>query len=331
MPIYPTIRQLEIFIKVAQLRSFGRAAAALGLSQSALSQSITQMEYLLDTRLFERTTRTIRLTAAGEQFWPRAERLMADYDLALTDLKETSSLGGGRVTVGCTASVAFRFLPIVVSEFKARHPQIAFLVRDDNTHGVMQHLRRGEVDFAISTLVEEEGGLEFVPLLVDRFRLVCRRDDPLAASDRVAWQQLAGRDFVAMAHGTGTRVLLDHAMAAIVPPPRALYEVSHLATVLGMIEMGIGVSVLPSLAAPSDDHGSLCHRPLAAPSIERLIGIIQTDERALSPAATALRELIVDIVANGRMPDLPDVSVALGQRRPGRHSQRRTSDSSADS
>lgn len=111
MSINLSLRQMQAFVAVARQLSFRRAADALGMSEPALSQSIRQLEEQAHGRLFDRTTRSVRLTPLGEHLLPRAERIVEECRRTFDEVADIALLKRGEVTIGCLSSLVVRFLP----------------------------------------------------------------------------------------------------------------------------------------------------------------------------------------------------------------------------
>lgn len=112
-----------------------------------------------------------------------------------------------------------------------------------------------------------------------------RKDHPLAAFETIEWNQLEAYPLVVVDRSSGNRTLLDGALARHNLKLNWFYEVTHLNTSLGLVEAGLGISVLPRLATPQDDHPFLVSRPIVNPVVSRTIGIVQRRSSTLSPAA----------------------------------------------
>jgi LysR family transcriptional regulator, carnitine catabolism transcriptional activator len=172
---------MRAFVVVARHGSFNRAADELSRSQPAVTLSIKQLESYVGLKLFERTTRKVTPTTAGEKFIPVAERLLREFDMAIYDVTATADCRSGHVSMSVLPSVATRILPDVISEFTEKFPDISIHVSDYNAQGVQRSVERNEVDFGIGSLWHPNSKLEFRPLMEDRFELVCHKDHPLAA------------------------------------------------------------------------------------------------------------------------------------------------------
>lgn len=300
MLISPTIRQLEAFIAVASEQSFSRAAAKLGLSQPALSQTIAQLEGLIETRMFDRTTRVVRLTAIGEELLPKVRRAIADLDAAVRDARQLSRLAADNLRIACLASVSFRLLPQMISEFNKLHPGVKVVVHDAITADIPRLLASGEAELALTSTTEIDG-FDFRPLMRDPYRLLCRRDHPLAGRDEICWAELHDHTLIAMTPDTAIRRSMDEAFARIGRPADPAYEVARLITVFGMVESDLGVTALPAFNCPQDDTGLLVSRPLVEPLMEQTIGILTPSGRApAKAAATFLEMMIAWVEAQGR-------------------------------
>ncbi len=290
-----TLKHLRSFAEVARQGNFTRAAQALSLSQPALTITIHQFEDLIGVKLFDRTTRRVRLTSEGEEFLPTARRVLEDFDHAIAGIREVAERRRGRVGVATLPSVAVRLLPEVIARFTQSYPGIHVHLHDDNASGIQRRVRRNEVDFGISSRWEVAPDLDFSPLMSDPFGMVCRADHPLAQrTGAITWQELGGYTFLGLAPDTGIRPL----MQAVGDLPENIrvpqYEASNIATVEGMLAAGLGITALPALAVSAALDRGLVFRNLTMPAIEREICLVTRKGRSLSPAASTLRDLILD-------------------------------------
>ena len=109
-------------------------------------------------------------------------------------------------------------------------------------------VQRGEADFGLNFVGSQEGDVEFQPLMEEQFVAACRRDHPLAKKRQVRWAELAQYDYIAADKVSGNRLLLDQALAGVPGRPQAVYEAEHVTTMLGLVEAGLGVAAVPSMA-----------------------------------------------------------------------------------
>lgn len=293
MSINCEMLDLRAFLAVAELGSFSRAAETLNLSQPALSRRIQKLEMAVGEPLLERTTRQVAPTAVGHELLPLVRRMLDELDGSLFALRDLGSARGGLVTIACLPTAAFYFLPAVIRRFNEAYPRIRVRILDLSAVEGLQAVARGEAEFGINLMGASSPDLSFDALLEDPFVLAARRDHPLAVRATVAWSDLEPYRLITVHRSSGNRTLLDAALARSGLRLRWFYEVTHLSTSLGLVEAGLGISVLPRLATPRDEHPILVTRPIGAPTVSRTIGIVRRRGTSLSPPAQRFLELLL--------------------------------------
>jgi DNA-binding transcriptional LysR family regulator len=191
-------------------------------------------------------------------------------------------------------TAAFYFLPRVIRRFRQQHPNIRIRILDLSAQEGLESVAKGETEFGISMLGSSDPDLTFTPLMDDPFVLACHRDHPLAERDTLCWQDLSCFQLIGVSRNSGNRTILDNALAHVDVRLDWFYEVNHLSTSLGLVEQGIGVSVLPRLATPQDDHPFIVTRAITDPVVSRTIGIIERRSGRLSPPAARFRDMLLD-------------------------------------
>lgn len=286
-------RQLRAFLALADQRNFTRAAQSCHLSQPAFSALIRALEEDLGTRLFDRDTRSVQLTPEGRLFEGPARRLLDDMGGAMRDLSDHVERRKGRVRIAALPSLAAGWLPGILAEFKQQWPGIAIDLNDALSDACLALVRGGQADFALAASgASDASDLRSSRLCTDRFHLVCRADHPLAREPRLTIRKIAPWPFIQMARNSSVRQTLDAALH----PVRldAVFEVEHLATVMGLVEAGLGISVVPALTLFHFRRESLVTRPLPMPSLTRTVYLVRRREGSLSVAAQSLHDLIVE-------------------------------------
>lgn len=283
-----SLSQWRHFLWVAELRSFHAAAERAFRTQPAISLSIRQLEARLGEALFEANRKAVRLTAFGELCLPKVRDLIEYHDRTLAEIGRLARRDAGSVTLAAVPSAAAQLLPGIIERFAQRHPGIELSLFDDNAQAVQQRVLGRQVDFAVTSVWEPDERLAFEPLTGDRMGLVCRDDHPLAnAETPITWADLRGHRLID--NGT-TRLLADSPGAAIVAES-AHFFVSNMISLTAMVEAGLGATVLPQLAQPMGHH-RLRFVTVQEPVVERRLGLLSLQGRALSPAASALYEVI---------------------------------------
>ena len=294
MSINCEVLDLRAFLAVVELEGFHKAAEALHLSQPALTRRIQKLEAAIGASLLERTTRRVAPTAVGRELVPLVKRMLDEFDSSLFSVRELGHRQSVVVTIACLPTAAFYFLPRVIKRFNEQYPQIRFRILDLSASDGLASVARGEVEFGINLSASSDPDLQFTPLMDDPFVLACRKDHPLAAHrGAIRWSELEGHRLITVGRTSGNRTLLDAALARSSLRLQWFYEVTHLSTSLGLVEAGLGVSVLPSLATPQDDHPYLTTRPLVEPEVSRSIGVVRRRQSRLSPAAGHFLEMLL--------------------------------------
>jgi DNA-binding transcriptional LysR family regulator len=282
------LRQLRAFLAVARRGSFTRAAEDVALSQSAVSLSVRQLENELGLKLLDRTTRQVQLTAVGSTLVATGSRLIDELDATLRELRDIGEQHRGRVVMACVPAVARSLMPKCVVYCAEKWPSISLSIDDSAASEVIRKVARGEVEFGIASGEIASVDLLVQPLMDDPFRLVCRRDDPLAAKPSVRWTQLTGRRLVMLDNTSGSRQVIEAALSSTGTQVEVFLELAQPSSVLGMVETGVGIAIVPQLAAPRGDDTVLATLRLVRPVVNRTILLLRRRDRSLSPAASAV-------------------------------------------
>jgi DNA-binding transcriptional LysR family regulator len=288
MPVNFDLADLLAFRAVAELNNFRRAAESVHISQPAFSRRIDKLEQALGVKLLDRTTRRVSLTAVGRDFARKTALWPDDLDATLLAVRGIAATRMGEVTIACVPSTVYYHVSQVIRRYREIYPKIRVKIHDAGANEVLDTVVRGEADFGLNFMGGQEPDIEFKPLLEERFVAACRRDHPLARKRRVTWAELADHDFITVSKMSGNRLLIDQALAGALKRPASLYEANHVTTLLGLVEAGLGVAAVPSLAMPARDHPLLASVPLAEPVVTRRVGLIRRKGRSLSPAAQQL-------------------------------------------
>ncbi len=288
-------QQLAAFLHLARTGSFSEAAKLHGVSQPSLSRTIQHIEGVVGRRLFDRTTRQVTLTATGAELKPIAERLVAEFSGAFSELARFIGGGRGRIVVAALPSVAAALLPPVIARFRLLHPDVDFLIRDGLSESVAEAVIAGDADFGLMIRPSPVRALTYRQILMDRFGLVCRADDPLAGDTPLRWTVFSGRPFIAMSPASSVRAMTDAALFKAGLALAPLYECAFLGTTGNLVAAGLGITALPSLTLALLGAPGLSWRPLVKPAVQRSIGFVLRVGRALSPAAELfIHELIAE-------------------------------------
>jgi DNA-binding transcriptional LysR family regulator len=292
MRISLTLVQLEAFAEVAQRRNFRAAAVTLHVSQPALSRTIRLAEAALDTRLFDRDTRRVELTAAGRELLPIAKRILADFNGAFSELAQFLEGRSGHVKVASLPSLGVAVLPATLAGFREAHPQARFSIIEGPADFVRACIEDGRADFGVTVRPQGHEPLRYVHCVDDPFVLLCRSDDPLAARPTATWSVFAGRPFIPSAGSSSIRPLVDAVFLQKRIQVEPALEFSSIAMAGALVRAGVGITALPRLALHLIAREGLAAVPLRGPSLSRPIGLVTRAGRSLSPITRAFMETL---------------------------------------
>ncbi|MGY6270739.1 LysR family transcriptional regulator [Achromobacter denitrificans] len=299
-------RPLKAFLLAVDSGSFTHAANQLGVTQPSFTALIQDLEDVLGLRLFERTTRSISLTSAGQDFHSRVQRPIADLEEAYRSLADLAAVRRGNVALGALPSAALSLLPAAVGELRRAHPALKVRVVEAHNDELVAMLRTNQIEFAVAALAEPAPDLAFTPLGEDCFCAVYPAGHPLGmGKGTLHWRDVLRYDLILLSQGSNARQQFDRAVRDEVGAPATAlrYDVTNMGTAAGMVRQGLGVSVLPRLALPELNLSGLRCTPLGDASARRDIGLLHRRDRSLSPAAQALAAQLKNVMA-GILPRL---------------------------
>jgi DNA-binding transcriptional LysR family regulator len=244
------LRQLDAFVAVAEERNFTRAAARLYVAQSGLSATIRSLERELQAPLFLRTTRRVELTAAGAALLGEARRTLASAVAAAEAVAAVEGLRHGTLTLGIIQATSLFDLPGLLAVYRRTYPGIELKLQQASSAELGRLLDDHRVDIVFRTEFDEGAkDLVSIPLAGSPLVFVCHPDDALAGHPVVNLRALSGRALVGFPLGWGVRTLSDLAFVARGVEPHYGFEVNDTQTLLDLVEVGLGPSVLPAAIA----------------------------------------------------------------------------------
>ncbi|MFF7981122.1 LysR family transcriptional regulator [Streptomyces sp. NPDC007901] len=243
------LRHLRYFLAVAETHSFTRAAARCYVAQSALSQQIARLEKDVGAPLFSRTSRSVRLTAAGDLLEPLARRILADVDNAQAALDALAGLRRGRLRLGLVQTMAVSFDMVeVLAEYHARHPGVDLRVSNAPSPRMAAEVLAGTLDVALVGLGARQvpEGLDHRVLGSAPLVVVVPHDHALADRETVGLAELPdSHPLIQFTRGTGLRRQVEAAFARAGVPAGEHFEVGQLHDMIRLAVHGVGVTVVP--------------------------------------------------------------------------------------
>lgn len=241
-----SLRQLEVFVAVAQHGTVSQAAHHLAMSQSAASTALGELERQFDLQLFDRVGRSLRLNAVGRDLLPRAVGLL-DRAGEIEGLLARHAVFGD-LSIGATLTVGNYLATLVVADFLQRHPESHIDLRVHNTTAIVEGLARFELDLGLVEGACHHPDLEVEPWVADELVVFAPPEHPLARAGEATWSSLARESWILRELGSGTRATFDQAVAALAGPVRVRLELEHTEAIKRSVESGLGLGCISRLA-----------------------------------------------------------------------------------
>ena len=276
------VRRLEYLVALVREGGFTRAAAACGVSQPTLSQQILKLEEAAGVPLIRRLRSGVALTEAGRDFHRRAVNVLAELAYAKQEADAHAGKLRGTLRLGAIPTVAPYVLPELLAGFRSECPDVAVEAVEAVTDSLVARLLNGELDAALVALPIGADHLRSVPVAEDALLVAVPTDHRAAKAGKVTWESLADEPWLLLeeAHclGAQTRDLCRRAGLA----PRVVLRGAQLATVLGLVSRGLGVAVVPAMAAKQLPAGVVLV-PFAGRAPVRRIALVMRESSGKAP------------------------------------------------
>ncbi|MEV0261271.1 LysR substrate-binding domain-containing protein [Streptomyces sp. NPDC050617] len=245
------LQQMRYVVAVAETGGFTRAAERCHVVQSALSHQIARLEQELGSRLFDRTSRSVRLTAAGEAFVPVARQTLEAAERARAEVEAASGEVRGRLAVGAISTVAAVDLVKELGEFRAQHPKVRVRMRVDMSEELIEQVRQGTLDVAFVGVVPSERikGVREKVLAHGELVAVVPPGHPLAGQERVGLRRLARETFVDYTAGSAARRQTEAVFLSAALRTDVAFEVTTVEMLAKLVRAGLAVGMVPEAIA----------------------------------------------------------------------------------
>lgn len=287
-------RRLEIFAAVARLLSFSEAARTLHLSQPAVSHQVAALEGELGATLFDRSTRRVRLTAAGAALLARTDELLREHADARRAVAAAEGRIAGDLRIAASLTIGAYVLPPALAELVRRHPEVRTRVTIQNTEQVVASLRSGRADVGfVEGEPVDDPAIAFRPIREDELVVIAPSAHRFAALEQIPLGELTTEPFVLREPGSGTRQVAEGQLRAAgldVGALRVVAELSGIDAIKAAVAAGLGISIVSRSALVEGDTG-LVHRRIEGVRITRRMAAAALARSTLLPAAALLVEL----------------------------------------
>ena len=288
--------RFQAFLAVAQHGSFSAAAAALNISQPAVSQHVARLEREVGAALVERSARRVTLTPAGEVLLRHARSLLTGLADARRELAAVARSDSGRLRVDFFPSAAATFAPAAIARLLAAFPKVGVTMSELDPPQAVPRVLGGDADLAVvydypilGRLLDTRVTCE--PIATDAMAVAVPADSALAARPVIALADLAAHSWIAPGPSM-CRDALDEACRRSGFAPAVVSETNDYQAMLRMVAARVGVAVVPRMVAPMAPVGAVALRPLARGRLRRSVLLMYRADTVLTPAMELMRALI---------------------------------------
>jgi DNA-binding transcriptional LysR family regulator len=240
-------RRLQVFHTVARLLSFTKAAEELHMTQPAVTFQVRQLEEQFNTRLFDRTHNRISLTDAGRRVYGFGEKIFQLYSEMDNAVRELTGDMSGVLILGASTTIAEYMLPVLLGDFKAKHPEVTIRLKVANTDGIVSQIENNEIDLGVVEAPVNNKNLVVEVCRTDQLVLIVPPGHELAKENNVSIKRMVDYPFICREEGSGTREVMIESMVAAgvnLSDLNITMELGSLEAIKGAVEAGMGVSIL---------------------------------------------------------------------------------------
>jgi LysR family hydrogen peroxide-inducible transcriptional activator len=288
------MRQLRYFAAVVRTGSFSQAARECRVAQPSLSQQIIKLEEEVGERLFERTQRKALLTAAGSLLLPHAVRILEAARVGHQEIREMGGQVRGKILLGALPTIAPYFLPQIIDSFRKKYPAVDLTLHEDTTQQLLRALEENELDLALVSEAPRTPRIAIEHLFSEELFLCLPALHPLVQRKKVVAADLRHEKFILMREG---HCLGDQAQQFCHSSgfqPEISCRSVQISTVLAMIQVGLGISLIPEMALPRSSKEGIVYRSLDGLRPRRALALALSRERAPSLCVLEFTKFVRD-------------------------------------
>ena len=290
------LSQLEIFLCIAEEKSFSRAAEKMLRTQPALSIAIKRLEDELGETLFDRSSKSGTLTEAGKILFSYAQRMINMRNEAKNAIGELRGMFRGRLTIGANESTSLYLLPKLLLEYRSRHPQIKIEVFRNVSEKIPSEVLERNLDFGFLSYDPMHPALQSLEFYHDELVLVVPPKHRFANRRHVTVKELGAEAFVAHNVKTPARDRIFDLFKQHRTTLNICIELATLETIKEFVKLNAGIAILPRLAVQDEiERGKLAEVPVKGMKIEKTLRIVYRREQSLSQAAKSFLEIVKEM------------------------------------
>ncbi len=237
-----SLRQLEVFLEIADRGNITKAAKHLSMSQSAASDALKELEYRLDIKLFDRVGKRLKITEVGRTLQIRAHKLIQQAIELEQDIVGQEQVG--QLKVGATLTIGNYLAVPIISAFRKAHPNSQVSLKVSNTKKVVDMVAAFELDVGLIEGDSNRADLEFITLSQDEMVVICAPEHELAKRETLSDSDLVSADWIVREEGSGTRQTFERGMTGIFPKLNLVLELQNMESTKKAVKSGLGVACL---------------------------------------------------------------------------------------
>lgn len=290
------LKQLEIFAKIVDLKSFSRAAEAVYLTQPTVSGHIQSLEEELGVKLLDRLGREVSPTKAGKVLYDYAKRIVALRDEARQALDQLMGRMKGEIVVGGSTIPGEYLLPAIIGRFRDKYPEVTVVLKIGDTAEIINKVLEGECEAGIVGSKVDDNRLEYREFVKDELVIISSSGYPLQKKGDFTAKELGSIPFIMRERGSGSRMTIEKRLSEIGVDPSGINIVAEMGSteaVKQAVKAGLGISIVSSMAVKEDiRHKTLKVIPFKGKRFLRSFYIVTHRGRTVSPIGQKFLEFL---------------------------------------
>lgn len=286
------LRDIQSFINVADYKSFTKAAEHSYLSQPSLSKAVKKLESELHVELFDRSTRYLRLTDAGQIVYTQGKKALAALTELSNLLDELTDAEIGEIKMGVPPLIGTLFFPKIARLFHEQYPNVTLELIEMGAKVIKQLVKEDQIDIGLIVLPVDESAFNIHPFIIDDFMLYIHKDHPIARKRTVSLSELKEEKFIVFSEHFSLHDLIINACQEAGFTPSISYESSQWDLILELVASNLGIALLPHSLFIKVNNPAIKTIPLQASSLQWKLGVITKKEAYHSFALRKLLDII---------------------------------------
>ncbi|WP_342441129.1 LysR family transcriptional regulator [Lysinibacillus sp. FSL K6-0057] len=286
------LKDLDIFVKVAEHNSFTKASEVLFIAQPSLSKSVQKLEKELNVTLFDRSNRKLRLTEVGMIVYEKSKAILSTLESISTSIADLSELVTGNLKVGVSHIVGTLFFPKVAQVYVNKFPGVTLEIFEEGGLVIEKHIERGLVDIGFVVLTKKNEHLKHTPIYNDEFVLCVSSKHPLSNLKIVSLVDLIDENFIFFSKKWALHELVVNACKDVGFIPKVAFESEQWDLIIELVSAQLGITLIPKILASKLNDVDIVSIPLTNPTIEWNIGVVTNGKSYQTFALKAFLKIV---------------------------------------